>query len=248
MRSPSARLRLPSNSSSSRSPSGPSARTHAATLPRTVAVGVPSRSRSAISTLPSRIVTRKRRSGASPSASTISSTAPSRPAGGSSSPGARRKIAPTLTSSPGARCGPRPVVAPLGERAEHGHQLARALGQLVVDARRYLAVALAREQAVGDHAVEARAQLLGRDAGQHALQLDEATRACGEVADDQQRPLVADQIEGPRIWGPLVIRMTLGGRRSRDEMTPDFGSSAGETQHTGPRRIWHTDYLRQFSG
>ena len=99
--SPSARPRLPSNASSSRSPSGPSARTHAATLPRTVAVGVPSRSRSAISTLPLLIVTRKRRSGASPSASTTSSTAPSRPGGGSSSPGARRKIAPTLTSSPG---------------------------------------------------------------------------------------------------------------------------------------------------
>jgi hypothetical protein len=64
-------------------------------------LGVPSRSRSAISTPPPLIVTRKRRSGDSPSASTTSSTAPSRSGGGSSKPGARRKIAPTLTSSPG---------------------------------------------------------------------------------------------------------------------------------------------------
>ena len=79
-------------------------------------------------------------------------------------PGARRKIAPTLTSSPGARRAPRPVIAPARERAEHGDQLARALGQLVVHARRHLAVALARQQAVGHHPVQPRAQLLGGDA------------------------------------------------------------------------------------
>ena len=111
-----------------------------------------------------------------------------------------------------ARGAPGPVVAPAGERAEHGHQLARALGQLVVHARRHLAVALAGEQAVGHHAVQARAQLLGRDAGQHALQLDEAARAGGQIADDQQRPLVADEVEGASVRRPLVVWMALGGR------------------------------------
>ena len=119
---------------------------------------------------------RKTRSSSSPATTQVDAAA-RRPAGGVSSPGASRKIAPTLTSSPLARAGPGPVVAPARERAEHRHQLARALGQLVVDARRHLAVALAGEQAVGDHAVQARAQLLGRDPGQHALQLDEAARA-----------------------------------------------------------------------
>src|SRR3712207_9026977 len=47
---------------------------------------------------------------------------------------------------PGARGGPGPVVAPAGERAEHRHQLARALGQLVVHAGRHLAVALTGER------------------------------------------------------------------------------------------------------
>ena len=214
---------MPSNSSSSRSPSGPSARTHAATLPRTVAVGVPSRSRSAISTPPLLIVTQVAALGrARPRRRRPARRRPRGRRGGSSRPGARRKIAPTLTSSPGARRGPRPVVAPLRERAEHRHQVARALGQLVVDARRHLAVALTREQAVGDHPVQARAQLLRGDAGQHALQLDEAPRAGGEVADDQQRPLVADKIERACIGGPLVIRVTLGGRRCRDGRSSGF--------------------------
>ena len=109
-----------------------------------------------------------------------------------------------------ARPAPGPVVAPARERAEHRHELARALGQLVVHARRHLAVALARQQAVGDHAVQPRAQLLGGDAGQHALQLDEAPRAGGEVTDDQERPLVAHEIEGAGVRRPLVVGVALG--------------------------------------
>ena len=119
-----------------------------------------------------------------------------------------------------ARRAPGPVVAPARERAEHGHQLARALGQLVVHARRHLAVALARQQAVGDHPVQPRAQLLGRDAGQHALQLDEPARAGGEVADDEQRPLVAHEIERAGVRRPLVVRVALGRWDGWDERPP----------------------------
>src|SRR5437868_7076172 len=86
----------------------------------------------------------------------------------------------------------QPLVAAAREPGEHGQQLAGALGELVVDARRNLAVALAREEAVGDHAVEPRAELLGRDARKDPLELDEPPGAGREVADDQQRPLVAD--------------------------------------------------------
>ena len=148
----------------------------------------------------------------SPSPSTIRSTEPSIPAGGSISPGARRNTAPTLMSSPGRGRAPGPVVAPARERADHRHQLTRALGQLVVDPRRHLAVALAGQQAVGHHPVQSRAQLLGRDPGQDALELDEAPRAGGEVADDQQRPLVADEVERAGVRGPLIVGVTLGGR------------------------------------
>ena len=114
-----------------------------------------------------------------------------------------------------ARRGPRPVIAPAGERADDRHQLARALGELVVDPRRHLAVALAGEQAVGHHPVQPRAELLGRDPGQDALEFDEPPRPGGEVADDQQRPLVAHQIERARVRRPLVVRMPLRGRDGR---------------------------------
>src|SRR6185312_5804937 len=100
--------------------------------------------------------------------------------------------------------------------------------------------------AVRDHAVEARAELLGRDAREHPLELDEATRARGEVTNDQQRPFVADEVERPRIWGPLVIRMTLGGRRSRDGSL-QIRRRTGESQHTGLGRNVIQDLLRQFS-
>src|SRR4051794_33725577 len=73
-----------------------------------------------------------------------------------------------------ARRAPGPVVAPAGELADHRHQLARALGQLIVHPRRHLAVPLTGEQPVGDHPVQPRPQLLGGDAWEHPLELDEA--------------------------------------------------------------------------
>ena len=173
-------------------------------------------SRSVISTWPSASVSWKRRSGSSPRASTTSSTVPLSCGPGVEHPGREAEDRADVDVLARARGAPGPVVAPAGERAEHGHQLARALGQLVVHARRHLAVALARQQAVGDHAVQARAQLLGRDAGQHALELDEAPRAGGEIADDQQRPLVADEVERAGVGRPLVVGMALGGRNGRD--------------------------------
>ena len=35
--------------------------------------------------------------------------------------------------------------------------------------------------------------------GQRPLQLDEAARAAGEVADDEQGPLVADEVQRPGV-------------------------------------------------
>ena len=108
------------------------------------------------------------------------------------------------------RLGPRPLVAPARERAEDRDEVAGPFRQLVVDARRHLAVALAGQQAVGDHAVQARTQLLRRDARQRALELDEPARTADEVAHDQQRPLVADEIQGARVRRPLVVWMAFG--------------------------------------
>ena len=116
----------------------------------------------------------------------------------------------------GARRAPGPAVAPARQGADDGQQVTGALGQLVVHARGHLAVALAREQPVGHHPVQPRAQLLGRDAREHALQLDETPRAAGQIAHDEQGPLVAHQVERPRVRSPLVVGVTLGGRCGGD--------------------------------
>jgi len=68
---------------------------------------------------------------------------------------------------------------------------------------------VARRSAIttgGDHPAKPQAQLLDRDVGQDALQLREAPRAARQVADDQQRPLVADEIERTGVRRPLVVQ------------------------------------------
>ena len=135
------------------------------------------------------------------------------------------------TASPARGGAPGPLVAPARERAEHRHQLACALGQLVVDAGRDLAVALAGQHAVGDHPIQPRAQLLGGDSRQHALQLDEPARTGGKVTDDQERPFIPHEIEGTGIRRPLVVRMALrwwylGDRGSRCWSAPYLPTSS----------------------
>jgi hypothetical protein len=73
--------------------------------------------------------------------------------------------------------------------------------------------------------------LLGRDSGQDALQLDEAPRPRREVPNDQQRPLIADEIERARVGRPLVVRMPLGWRDGRDGGL--LTNSRRERQNTG---------------
>ena len=104
------------------------------------------------------------------------------------------------------------MTPPASQLAEDRRQLAGPLGQFVVDARRNLAVALTGQHPVGDHPVQARAQLFSGDPGQHALELDEAPRAGEQVTNDQQRPLVADHVERACIRRPLVVRVALSGR------------------------------------
>ena len=209
----SARPRLPLKDSSSDEPSGPSARTHASRLPRTTALGrrvgvglrylhAPARGHQPVVALGLLVAV-----GLDDQLDrALDAGRRLEHAGREAEDGADVDVLAR------ARRRPRPVIAPAGERADDRHQLARALGELVVHPRRDLAVTLTGQQAVGHHPVQARAELLGRDARQHALELDEAPRSGRQVADDQQRPLVAHQVEGARVRRPLVVRMPLGGR------------------------------------
>ena len=59
-----------------------------------------------------------------------------------------------------------------------------------------------------------------------ALELHETARAGGEIADDQQGPFVADEVERAGVRRPLVIRMTFGGWDLRDWGPPVGRSEA----------------------
>ena len=114
---------------------------------------------------------------------------------------------------------PAPARAPARERADHGQQLAGALGQLVVDPRRHLAVALAGEQAVGDHPVQARAQLLGGDPGRTRWS---STKRRGPAARSRMMSSVhlsPTRSSAPGIGRPLVIGMALRWRYWCDGMS-----------------------------
>jgi hypothetical protein len=47
------------------------------------------------------------------------------------------------------------------------------------------------------------------------LELDEPAGTAGKVAHDEQRPLVADEVERAGIGRPLVVRVTLRRRCRR---------------------------------
>ena len=196
-------------SSPLRSASGPNARTQACSSPVTVASAGRRRARRRPARRRRRAARRGRRPARRrrPSTATVPWTT-----GPTGRPGRAAQDRADVDALAGARRAPGPLVAPARERADDRQQVARALGQLVVDPRRDLAVALAGQEAVGDHAVQPRAQLLGGDPRQDPLQLDEAAGAAGEVADDEQGPLVTHEIEGARVGRPLVVGVPFLGR------------------------------------
>jgi hypothetical protein len=109
---------------------------------------------------------------------------PGEPVGGNQTPG-EAEDRPEVDRLTGAGRAPRPLIAPACQRSEHGHQLARSVGEPVLDARRHLTETLTGKHPLGHHPVQARAELLGRDPREDALEFDEAPRARGEIANDQ---------------------------------------------------------------
>src|SRR5919202_456573 len=111
-----------------------------------------------------------------------------------------------------ANCGPLPVgpargpraalrarelrQAPGGERVDGRAERAAAVGQLVLDARRALAVGAAFDEAFALQALQALGQDVGRDLLGRIEKLAETALAGQQVADHQQRPAIADHVEG----------------------------------------------------
>ena len=87
------------------------------------------------------------------------------------------------------------VDAEAAERHDHGRERAAALGQRVARAQRTLAVALARDEAEILEPAQPAGQQVRRDGLERAGQIAVARDAAQQVADDQQRPAVADGVE-----------------------------------------------------
>ncbi len=86
------------------------------------------------------------------------------------------------------------AVTPLHQRKQDEAEFAALLGEPVFESLGSLVVGDALEHALGDEAVQAVGEHVARDP-EAVEELVEATMAENDVADDQQRPTVADHLE-----------------------------------------------------
>src|SRR5262245_30850466 len=86
------------------------------------------------------------------------------------------------------------AVAPLAERGDDRVQVRARLGQVVLEARRVLLVLPPLEDALLDQLLDARGEDVARGAGL-ALDLVEPVRAEEGLADHEQRPAIADDVQ-----------------------------------------------------
>src|SRR5262245_34198093 len=95
--------------------------------------------------------------------------------------------------------------APHRQRAYHETEPTPAVGERVRGARRALRVELARHQSLTLHSPQAVGEQLRRYAGQLVTQILESRGAPQQVADDEERPALANQIERLRDWAVLTV-------------------------------------------
>ena len=96
------------------------------------------------------------------------------------------------------------AVAPLHQRDDRGPQVEALFGEEVFEALGALLVAAPFQHAVLEQTLQARVEDVARDA-EVALQLVEATQPEEDVADDEQRPALADHLECAGDAAGLVL-------------------------------------------
>src|SRR6266511_6105492 len=100
------------------------------------------------------------------------------------------------------------AVTPLHQRKQDEAEFAALLGEPVLESLGSLVVGDALEHALGDEAVQAVGEHVARDA-EAVEELVEATMAENDVADDQQRPAVADHFERASDRTDLAVVVPL---------------------------------------
>src|SRR6266496_509431 len=100
------------------------------------------------------------------------------------------------------------AVTPLHQRKQDEAEFAALLGEPVFESLGSLVVGDALEHALGDEAVQAVGEHVARDA-EAVEELVEATMAENDVADDQERPAVADHLERASDRTDLAVVVPL---------------------------------------
>jgi hypothetical protein len=98
--------------------------------------------------------------------------------------------------------------APNGQGTHHETKPTPAVGEGVGSTRRTLGVKSARHQSLTLHSPQTVGQQLRRDAGQLVTEVLKSRRAAKEVADDEERPALANEIK--RLRNGTVLTVTLG--------------------------------------
>ena len=201
---------------------------------QSTAASVPGRSRRprrARSALPRATSNRppatRERKPSSPSRSSTVTSSPAAAAGSNSVLSAITKESAPNAASP---VGKRRLAAPAAELEDDRLEREAALGQLVdARARRRRELAPAHEpgllelaQALGEH--------VGAEARQAGAQVGEALRAEQQLADDQQRPALADDVEGARDAAAVAVGPFGRHRRQSTDFSPKFHSSSWNLQ------------------
>ena len=105
--------------------------------------------------------------------------------------------------------------APDRQRTHHETEPTPAIGERVRGARWSLRVELARHEALTFHSLQAVGEKPRRDAGQLGAKLLEPCRPPQQIAHDQQRPALANEIERLRDWAVLTVALRHTHKYSR---------------------------------
>src|SRR5437870_2417394 len=95
--------------------------------------------------------------------------------------------------------------APRRQRADHEAELAPLVGEDVLRARRMLGVEAPRAEPVLFHQLESLRQERGRDAGQGGVEVLEPPWPVEQVANDEERPPLAHELERLRDRAGLTV-------------------------------------------
>ena len=118
---------------------------------------------------------------------------------------------------PGTRPRTNELPAPYRQCTDHETEPTPAVGERVGSARRALRVERARHQSLALHSPQAVGKQLRRDAGQLGTEVLKSRGAPQQIADDKERPALANQIKRLRNGAVLTVPLRHASKYSRTD-------------------------------